>query len=100
MSGASWAGPLREYAFSTFTRVLAGPAASVALTDLGAEVLNIEPPETGDDTRLFPPFRDNVSHYPPTAPPVLGQHTDEISSDVLGLPSEQIERLRASKIVA
>jgi crotonobetainyl-CoA:carnitine CoA-transferase CaiB-like acyl-CoA transferase len=35
----------------------------------------------------------------PTAPPVLGQHTDEILRDVLGLSPEKIEALRASKIV-
>jgi crotonobetainyl-CoA:carnitine CoA-transferase CaiB-like acyl-CoA transferase len=43
--------------------VLAGPSASLALADLGAEVLKVEPPGTGDETRLFPPFRENVSHY-------------------------------------
>jgi len=60
---SSWAGPLQGIRVLDFTRVLAGPAASVALADLGAEVLKVEPPETGDETRLFPPFRDKVSHY-------------------------------------
>jgi crotonobetainyl-CoA:carnitine CoA-transferase CaiB-like acyl-CoA transferase len=46
-----------------FTRVLAGPAASLALADLGAEVFKIEPPGTGDETRSFPPIRDGESHY-------------------------------------
>jgi crotonobetainyl-CoA:carnitine CoA-transferase CaiB-like acyl-CoA transferase len=36
----------------------------------------------------------------PTAPPVLGQNTDEILTDVLGLTTTQIEQLRASKVVA
>lgn len=58
-----WAGPLQGIRVLDFTRVLAGPAASLALADLGAEVLKVEPPETGDETRLFPPFRENVSHY-------------------------------------
>jgi crotonobetainyl-CoA:carnitine CoA-transferase CaiB-like acyl-CoA transferase len=44
----------------------------------------------------FPGDRQPV----PTAPPVLGQHTDEILRDVLGLSAEQIDKLRASKVVA
>jgi formyl-CoA transferase/CoA:oxalate CoA-transferase len=59
----SWAGPLQGIRVLDFTRVLAGPSASLALADLGAEVLKVEPPGTGDETRLFPPFRDNESHY-------------------------------------
>ena len=59
----AWAGPLKGIRVLDFTRVLAGPAASLALADLGAEVVKVEPPETGDETRLFPPLRDGVSHY-------------------------------------
>ena len=36
----------------------------------------------------------------PGAPPVLGQHTDEILRSILGLSIEQISGLRASKVVA
>jgi crotonobetainyl-CoA:carnitine CoA-transferase CaiB-like acyl-CoA transferase len=36
----------------------------------------------------------------PAAPPVLGQHTDEILRDILGFTPEHIERLRAAKAVA
>jgi crotonobetainyl-CoA:carnitine CoA-transferase CaiB-like acyl-CoA transferase len=60
---SSWAGPLQGVRVLDFTRVLAGPAASLALADLGAEVLKIEPPGTGDETRTFPPFREGESHY-------------------------------------
>lgn len=60
---ASWAGPLEGIRVLDLTRVLAGPSASLALADLGAEVLKIEPPGTGDETRTFPPFRDGESHY-------------------------------------
>jgi len=44
----------------------------------------------------FPGDRQPV----PTAPPVLGQHTDEILRDILGLTAEKIAQLRASKVVA
>ena len=36
----------------------------------------------------------------PSAPPVMGEHTDDILADVLGLSPEQIEQLRAAKVVA
>ena len=59
----NWAGPLEGVRVLDLTRVLAGPAASLALADLGAEVIKIEPPGAGDETRTFPPFRDGESHY-------------------------------------
>jgi crotonobetainyl-CoA:carnitine CoA-transferase CaiB-like acyl-CoA transferase len=59
----TWAGPLAGVRVLDFSRVLAGPAASLALADLGAEVWKIEPPGTGDETRTFPPIRDGESHY-------------------------------------
>ena len=59
----TYPGPLAGVRVLDFTRVLAGPAASLALADLGAEVLKIEPPGSGDETRSFPPFRDGESHY-------------------------------------
>lgn len=58
-----WNGPLHGIRVLDLTRVLAGPAASLALADLGAEVFKIEPPGTGDETRSFPPFREGESHY-------------------------------------
>lgn len=60
---SSWAGPLQGVRVLDFTRVLAGPSAALALADLGAEVVKIEPPGAGDETRTFPPFRDGESHY-------------------------------------
>ncbi len=62
-ASSTWAGPLAGVRVMDFTRVLAGPAASLALADMGAEVFKIEPPGTGDETRSFPPMREGESHY-------------------------------------
>lgn len=62
-SSSAWNGPLQGIRVIDFTRVLAGPAASLALADLGAEVIKVEPPGSGDETRTFPPFREGESHY-------------------------------------
>src|SRR4051794_5528317 len=47
-----------------FSRVLAGPLASMLLGDLGADVVKVERPDGGDDTRAWgPPWRDGEATY-------------------------------------
>lgn len=55
--------PLQGLLIADFSRVLAGPYATMLLGDLGAEVIKVESPG-GDDTRTWvPPERDGVSTY-------------------------------------
>ncbi|WBC15826.1 CoA transferase [Micromonospora sp. WMMA1998] len=56
-------GPLHGVLVADFSRVLAGPYATMLLADLGADVVKVESPH-GDDTRHWrPPLRDDVSTY-------------------------------------
>lgn len=57
-------GPLTGVRVLDLSRVLAGPFASMILGDMGAEVVKIENPDGGDDTRAWgPPFLDGESSY-------------------------------------
>ena len=57
------AGPLAGLLVADFSRILAGPYASMLLADLGADVVKVESP-SGDDTRTWrPPVRGDVSTY-------------------------------------
>ncbi len=45
------------------SRVLAGPFAGMLLADMGADVIKLEIPKRGDDSRQFPPFIGDESMY-------------------------------------
>ncbi len=56
-------GPLDNLLVVDLSRVLAGPYATMVLADLGARVIKVEAPETGDDARHFGPFIGGKSAY-------------------------------------
>ena len=56
-------GPLKNLLVVDLTRVLVGPYCTMILSDLGARVIKIEAPETGDDSRKFGPFVEDYSAY-------------------------------------
>jgi len=61
------AGPLTGIRVLDLSRILAGPWATQCLADLGAEVVKIEKPEAGDDTRTW-------------GPPYFGDKDDQLSA--------------------
>ncbi len=57
-------GPLAGLLVVDLSRILAGPYCTMTLGDLGARVIKVEAPGTGDDTRQWgPPFWNGISTY-------------------------------------
>ncbi len=58
------AGPLSGIVVADFSRIVAAPYATMLLGDLGADVIKVERPGTGDDTRAWgPPFSGDEATY-------------------------------------
>lgn len=55
--------PLDNVIVLDLTRVLAGPFCTMILSDLGAEIIKVEIPGSGDDSRAFGPFIGSRSLY-------------------------------------
>ena len=63
LTAAETPGALEGVTVLDLTRVLAGPLATMMLADMGANVIKIEEPVHGDDTRQFGPFVNDESIY-------------------------------------
>ena len=80
--------PLRGLRVIDLTRVLAGPYCAMLLGDMGAEVIKIEEPSHGDDTRAWAPFQQGVSTF------FLGMNRSKKSVALNLKTSEGAEALR------
>ena len=91
------AGPLHGIRILDLTRVVAGPYSTMVLGDLGADVIKVERPDTGDDCRSWgPPFRGGTSTY------FLGLNRNKRSVAIdLTMPSgaEAVRRIAAQSDV-
>ncbi|MDQ0149021.1 CaiB/BaiF CoA transferase family protein [Eubacterium multiforme] len=56
-------GALEGITVLDLTRVLAGPFSTMMMADMGANVIKIERPKVGDDSRQFSPFQGGESAY-------------------------------------
>src|SRR5688500_18259605 len=56
-------GPLSGITVVDLSRILAGPYCTMLMAELGARVIKVETPKTGDDARHYGPFVDGKSAY-------------------------------------
>jgi len=56
-------GPLSGITIVDLSRILAGPYCTLLLAELGARVIKVEAPRTGDDARQYGPFTNGKSTY-------------------------------------
>src|SRR3954466_4567246 len=96
-------GPLAGTRVVDLTRILAGPLCTMMLGDMGAEVIKVEPPDRGDDTRQRgPPFVAGESTYylsincnkPSQAPNLAGPKGQEILTRLIAQADVLIDNFK------
>ena len=87
-------GALTGVRIADFSRVLAGPYATMLLGDMGAEVIKVERPEVGDDTRTWGPPFDSANRA--TYFQSVNRNKQGITADL----STESGRLKALELVA
>ena len=56
--------PLDDLFVVDLSRILSGPVCTMLMADMGAEIIKVEPPPLGDDSRQWgPPFIGGISTY-------------------------------------
>jgi crotonobetainyl-CoA:carnitine CoA-transferase CaiB-like acyl-CoA transferase len=86
--------PLGELTILDFSRVLAGPFATMMLADLGATVTKVERPGTGDETRAWgPPYDD---HGQATYFQAVNRNKESVVLDL----TDEADRERARELAA
>ncbi len=94
------AGPLTNIRVLDLSRILAGPWASQTLADLGADVIKIERPGSGDDTRSWgPPFISQPDGSPGDAAYFLSTNRGKrsVAIDISTADGQTLIRKLASK---
>ncbi len=90
--------PLKGITIFDLTRVLAGPTCTQVLGDLGAEIIKVERPVSGDDSRnLGPPYLDSKSKNPQESAYYLSVNRNK-NSVTIDLTSKEGQHL-AKKII-
>src|SRR3954471_7822747 len=84
------AGPLSGITIVDLSRILAGPYCTLLLAELGARVIKVEVPQTGDDARQYGPFKAGKSTYFAS----VNRGKESIALDLKSPPDREIfERL-------
>lgn len=87
--------PLAGLVVADFSRILAGPLATMTLADLGARVIKVERPGAGDDTRSWgPPFTERGSA---TYFDSVNRNKESIALDLADRSDREVARALAAK---